>query len=102
MYVCNSNLRFITLGVLYGYKAILQIIALVLAISIRKVEIKGLNDAKYIITAIYVTSIITSIIIVSTYTIMRLVNVYAVLFSFCLFVGTTVILILVFFPPVSN
>ena len=79
----------------------LQIVALVLAVSIRKVHIKGLNDAKYIIAAIYVTSIVTTVVVVSTYTLLELPNVYAVVFSLCLFIGTTVILILVFIPPVS-
>ena len=102
VYVCNSRSRSITLGVLYGYKALLQIVALVFAVSIRKVQIKGLNDAIYIIAAIYVTSIVTTVIIVSTYTLVELVNVYAVMFSLCLFIGTTVTLILVFIPPVSS
>ena len=72
-----------------------------LAISIRKVQIKGLNDAKYIIVAIYATSIVTTVIIVSTYTLVELVNIYAVVFCLCLFIGTTVVLMLVFIPPVS-
>ena len=75
--------------------------ALILAVSIRKVQIKGLNDAVYIIAAIYVTSIVTTVIVVSTYTLVEFVNIYAVVFSLCLFIGTTVILILVFVPPVS-
>ncbi len=102
VFVCNSESRSITLGVLYGYKALLQIVALVFAVSIRKVKIRGLNNTVYIIAAIYVTSIVTTVIIVSTYTLVELVNVYAVMFSLCLFIGTTVILILVFIPPVSS
>jgi len=87
--------------VLYGYKVLLQVVALILAIFIRKVYIKVLNDAKYIIGAIYVTSIITSIIIVSTYSLNEFVNLYAMVFCLGLFIGTTVIIMLVFFPPVS-
>ena len=101
IFVCNSKHRYITLGILYGYKVILQVVALILAVSIRKVKIKGLNDAAFIIAAIYVTSIVTSVIVVSTYTLSELVNMNAVVFSLCLFIGTTVILILVFIPPVS-
>ena len=99
--MCNSRSRYITLGILYGYKTLLQIVALVFAVSVRQVQIKGLNDAVYIIVAIYVTSIVTTVIVVSTYTLVELVNVYAVVFSLCLFIGTTVILMLVFIPPVS-
>lgn len=102
VFVCNSRSRYITLGILYGYKALLQIVALIFAVSIRKVHIKGLNNAVYIISAIYVTSIVTSVIVVSTYTLTELVNLYAVVFCLCLFIGTTVILMLVFIPPVST
>lgn len=100
-YICISHERYITLGILYGYKALLQIIALIFAVSIRKVNIKGLNDAIYIIFAIYVTSIITSVIVVSTYTLTELINAYTAVFCICFFIGTTVILLLVFIPPVS-
>lgn len=89
------------LGILYGYKALLQIVALIFAVSIRKIQIKGLNDAMYIIAAIYVTSIVTTVIIVSTYTLTELINVYAAVFCLCFFIGTTVILGLVFIPSVS-
>ena len=88
------------MGILYGYKALLQIIALIFAISIRKVHVKGLNDAVYIIAAIYVTSIVTAVVVVSTYTLTKLINVYAAVFCLCFFIGTTVILVLVFIPPV--
>ncbi len=101
-YVCNSRNRFIMLAVLYGYKALLQVIALMFAASIRKVKIKGLNDAIYVVTAIYVTSIVTAVIIISTYTLGEFINAYAVVFSFGLLIGTSVILILVFIPPVSS
>ena len=37
----------------------------VLAFSIRKVKVKGLDDTKYIAAAIYVTSIVLSVIIVT-------------------------------------
>ena len=89
MYICISRERYITLGILYGYKALLQIVALIFAISIRKVYVKGLNDAVYIIAAIYVTSIVTAVIVVSTYTLTELINVYATVFCLCFFIGTT-------------
>lgn len=100
VYVCISRERYITLGILYGYKALLQTMALVFAMSIRKVHIKGLNDAVYVIAAIYVTSIVTAVIVVSTYTLTEFIDVYATVFCLCFFVGTTVILGLVFIPPV--
>lgn len=100
-YVCDSKSRDIALGVLYGYKALLQIIALAFSFSIRKVKVKGLNDAKYIAAAVYVTSIVTTVIIVSLYSLKRFINLYAALFALGFFIGTTFILALVFLPKVN-
>ena len=99
-YVCDSKNRDIALGILYGYKAVLQIVALVFSFSIRKVRVKGLNDAKYIAAAVYVTSIVTAVIIVSLYSLKTFLNLYAALFGLGFFIGTTVILVLVFIPKV--
>lgn len=100
-YVCDSKSRDIALGILYGYKALLQIIALVFSFSIRKVKVKGLNDAKYIAAAVYVTSIVTAVIFVSLYSLKTYINLYAALFAFGFFIGTTFILVLVFVPKVN-
>ena len=102
IYICDSKARDIFLGILYGYKMALQIIALLLAFSIRKVKIKGLDDAKYIGAAIYVTSIVLAVIIVATYSLKDIINGFAALFSFGIQLGTTVILTLVFVPLVSH
>ena len=80
----------------------LQIISLVLAFSIRKVKFKGLNDAKYIGAAIYVTSIVLAVIIVATYSLTEFINGFAALFNTGFIVGTTVILLLVFVPLVRR
>ena len=88
------------MGILYGYKAVLQVIALIFSFSIGKVKIKGLNDAKFITIAVYVTSIVTAVIFVSLYSLKTYLNLYATLFSFGFFVGTTFILALVFLPKV--
>ena len=74
IYVCDSNSRSIFLGVLYGYKMVLQAISLLLAFSIRKVKVKGLDDAKYIAAAIYVTSIVLAVIIVATYSLKDVIH----------------------------
>ena len=98
--MCDSTAHDIFLGVLYGYKMLLQIIALILAFSIRKVKVKGLDDAKYIGATIYVTSIVLAVIIVATYSLRDIVNGFAALFSTGFIIGTTVILVLVFLPLV--
>ena len=87
-------------AVLFGYKGLLQFIALVFAFSTRKVKVKGLNDSKYIAAAIYVTSIVLAVTMVSTYTLMDYVNVYPAVVGLGFLLGTTVILALVFVPRV--
>ena len=101
-YICSSTGRDIVLGVLYGYKMVLQIIALVLAFTTRKVKVKGLNDAKYIAAAIYVTSIVLTVIIVSTYSLKEFINGFAALFCTGFFIGTTFILGIIFVPKVGG
>ena len=102
IYVCDSTIRDKILGILYGYKMVLQVIALVLAFSIRKVKVKGLNDAKYIAAATYVTSIVLAVIIVATYTLKDFVNAFPALFCTGFLIGTTFILGLVFIPKVGG
>ena len=102
MYVCSSLSRVIFLAVLYGYKMVLQILALILAFSTRKVKVKGLDDSKYIAAAIYMTSMAQAVVIVATFTLTRYVNAFAVLFSISFLTGTTVILLLVFVPLVRG
>ena len=102
IYICDSTPRKIFLGILYGYKMILQIVALLFAFSIRKVKVKGLDDAKYIGAAIYVTSIVLAVTIVATYSLNDSINGIAVLTCTGFMVGTSVILLLVFVPLVSS
>ena len=100
--VCDSKHRNIFLGILYGYKMLLQFIALVLAFSTRKVKVKGLDDSKYIAAAIYITSIVLAVIIVATYALNDFVNAFPALFCIGFFIGTTSILALVFVPKVGK
>ena len=100
IYTCDSQARDIFLGILYGYKAALQIVALVLSFGIRKVKVKGLDDSKYIAAAVYVTSIVLAVVIVSTYSLSDFVNVFPAVLSTGFLIGTTCILVLVFVPKV--
>ena len=101
-YICSSTARNIFLGVLYGYKMVLQVIALVFAFATRKVKVKGLDDSKYIAAAIYVTSVVLAFAIITSFSLRDFVNVFATLFSTGFFIGTTVILGLVFVPKVRT
>lgn len=100
VYVCDSRERDIWLGVVYGYKALLQVGAIFLAFGTRKVTVKGLNDSQYIAAAIYVTSLFLTAIIVLSVTVNDYVNLYAGLVSGGILITTTAILGLVFIPKV--
>ena len=99
-HICSSTARDIFLGILYGYKMVLQVIALVFAFATRKVKVKGLDDSKYIAAAVYVTSIVLAVILISTYSLKDYVNTFPALFCTGFLTGTTVILALVFVPKV--
>lgn len=73
---------------------------MVFAFSIRKVKVKGLNDTKFIIAIVYVTSLATAVLIVAVYTLKTRINSFAVLFSTAFLIGTTTTLGLVFVPKV--
>ena len=90
------------MGILYGYKMLLQVIALVFAIATRNVKVKGLDDSKYIVAATYVASVALAAIVTITFTLGNFINVFAALFSTVIFIGTTVILGLVFVPKVRT
>ena len=102
VYICTSTSYDIVVGVLYGYKMVLQVVALGLAFSIRRVKVKGLDDSKYVAATIYVTSLVLAVIIVSTYSLKSYISAVTALFCIGFLGGTTVILILVFVPLVSD
>ena len=85
---------------LYGYKAVLQVLTVLLALKTRKVKVKGLDDYKYIIMATYVSTFVLVVVTVFTFTIEDQVNLYAALTSFSFFLGSTVIVMLIFVPKV--
>ena len=101
LYVCESDGQDILYAVLYGYKGLITLFALLLAFRTRKVKVKGLDDSKYIAASIYITSIVLAVSIVSTYTLMDYVNAYPAVVGMGFLLGTTMILTLVFVPRVS-
>ena len=101
VHICQSHGREALFAVLYGYKGLLQVIALILAFRTRKVKVKGLDDSKYIAAAIYITSIVLAVIIVTTYTLTDYVNAFPAVGGAGFLLGTTIILVLVFVPKVS-
>lgn len=102
IYVCISTERQITLGVLYGYKALLQLLAVILALKTSNVKVKGLDDSLYIIVATYLSSLVLLTVIIMTYTAYDLINTYAVVTSGSFILGSTMIVGLVFIPKVCR
>ena len=102
LYVCESDGQVVLYAVLFGYKGLLQALALLVASRTRNVKVKGLDDSVYIAASIYVTSVVLAVIIVSTYTLMDYVNAYPAVVGMGLLLGTTAILGLVFIPRVRN
>lgn len=101
-YTCSTNtrIRTVAIGMLYLYKCFLYICALYLSVRLRKVKMKDLNDAMYIIAFVYMTSIILAITCISTLTLSKYINVYAVVYSFGFWLVTSAMLGLLFIPKV--
>ena len=99
--MCDSTARNIAINVTYGIKALLQVVALIFAFSIRKVNIKGLDDSPFIIAAIYSSSVVLAVVFISSITLKDYANIYAIVFCTGYFIGTTMVLLLVFVPKVN-
>ena len=102
IYTCNSTARDYTQGALYGYKVVLQLATVIMAIKSRKVKIQGVNDCREIILATYISSFVLMIIFIFNIFVADRLNLYTVFTSFGLFVGTTAIMVLVFVPKVKT
>ena len=83
------------------YILLTQLIAVVLAFKTRNVEIKILNDAKYIAIIIYLTSVIILIMIVCAVLLSNYLNADGAMFGGLLYIFTTTLLIIIFIPKVS-
>jgi gamma-aminobutyric acid type B receptor len=88
--------------VLFAYLGFLQFIGVILALRTRKVKIKVLNDAKYIITLVYISSIVLILIAIIRFTVVSMIHVTEVFYSGGLLVATTAFLALTFIPKMIS
>ena len=88
------------LAVSYGYKGLLQVLAMFMAFHVRNVKIKALNDTAQIVVIVYINSITLITVVVSYFVLTPYHNTYAALFGMALMVGATVFLSLIFIPKV--
>ena len=102
VYICSSKARNITLGVLYGYKIVIQAATVIMALRTRKVKVRGVDDYREIIMATYLSSFLLIIILIFTYVLDDHINTFATLTSLSFLTGTTMIVALVFVPKVCT
>ena len=93
----NSNITNIAI---FLYLALVQVAAIVLAIQTRRVKVKVLNDSKYIVALIYISSVVLLLLIIVTFIQGALINVNEMLVSGALLISTTAFLSLTFIPKV--
>ena len=102
VYTCSKNqhIRLIALGFIYLYVGVYYIAALFFTFKTSKVNIKGLDGAKYIATLVYTTSIVIAITSISLLLLRQYINAYAMVYSFGFWFGNIAILGFLFFPKV--
>ena len=102
IYICRSTPERVAVGILSIYKGLLQVVALFLAIRTQRVRVKGLNDAKYVIAAVYISTLGLILAILTHFTLVEYINTHAALFSMATFFSSTAILGLPFIPKVYH
>ena len=102
VYICSSDARKYTLGILYGYKVVLQAITVVMALKTRKVKVRGVDDYREIIMATYLTSFVLVINLIVNYTVEDQINTFTAITALSFFIGATAIILLVFVPKVTS
>ena len=99
---CDSNTSIYWNIALYGYKVVLQVIGVILALRIRNVEVKGLNDAKEVQRVIYITAVIVLVLIIDDFVFsFTNITIYTAIFGLGLAGGSVVLLGFIFIPKVS-
>ena len=102
IYTYDPLINKIFLGLLYSYKLVFQLTAMVLALCTHDIKVKGLDDAKYIIAAVYITSINLLLAAMTTYTLVENLYIYTTTAFILGFISTTLILGVVFIPKAST
>ena len=100
IHICRSTEQRISVAVLSVYKVLLQLVAFILAIRTQRIKIKGLNEAKFIIAAVYASSLGLVLATLTHFILVEYENVHAVLFAVALGFSGTAILGLLFIPKV--
>ena len=98
----KSWIRQGSISIIHFYKGILHIFALYFAFQTRKIKIKALNDAKYIIMFVYTASIILAVAAVAVVILQSYINAYAAVYSLGIWLASFAILGFLFIPKVIS
>ena len=101
-YVCSRvpYTRTLFSGLVVGVIGLFLLCALFMAFKTRKVQIKGLNDAKYITAIVYIASLVEVISIIIIVSLRSHVNIFPASLSGVFMIVATFVLIIVFLPKV--
>ena len=101
IYNCFTDAAYPWLLICFLYLALLQFIAVILAIQTRKVKIRILNDSKEVAVIIYFTSFVMIVMLAVTFILSDYNNVSDGIFGSSLMISTSTTLIVVFLPKVK-
>ena len=99
---CKSPSHIYWLSVVFGYKIVLQIVGVLLAFKIRKVKIKGLNDAREVRMILNITSIVLLIVIIEIFVLQDFINIHAVTYGLAMPSISFIVLGYIFIPKVRT
>ena len=100
VFTCSNTYDKVWIAVSFAYKGLLQLAAIFMAFTTRKVSVKALNDTKENCAMIYVNSLLFTVLIVTEFAIKGHHNTYTALFGLAVFLEATLFLGIVFITKV--
>ena len=97
-YEYNSSVNNVIIYVVFIYKIILYLVSMMLALCTHDIKVKGLEDAKCIMAAVYFSTINTILAGMVIFTLRDNLYAYTSTVPLLTFFSTTVILGLIFIP----
>ncbi|XP_038057706.1 gamma-aminobutyric acid type B receptor subunit 2-like [Patiria miniata] len=95
---CGSVHEIYFTGAIYGFKGIVLLFGLFLSWEIRNVNIKGLNDSKYIVLSVYVVAVTIVLAVPTLQVFVNNADMHFCIFGVAVVVANTAVLCLVFVP----
>ena len=85
---------------IFVYLAIIQVVGILLSFQTRKVKIPVLNDSKYVVAIIYISSIVLVVLALGTFSLRGYINVQTAISCGGIMLLATTFLALIFIPKV--